>query len=208
MKTAEFPSTRARFFDHGAARTVTPFVPAETNPPEPAREDEWDAAGSGAPAIRLGHVHLKVSELARAISFYTWILGLRVTERTGRCAFLAAGGEHHSLALEEIGAWTVVPSRRSVGVAHIAFEVADRSAFALTLQRLLKAGVPFVKRDNGISWTARFKDPDGNEIEIYLDRRDSVGGAKRWDGRWRVPFKMQEPAADAPGAPAAPAEAA
>src|SRR5688500_18578447 len=119
--------------------------------------------------LRLGHVHLKVRDLNRSMPFYMRLLGLRLTEWVGRYAFLTAGNEHHSIALEEIGAWTVQPSRRAVGVAHVAFEVSDRAAFAAMRKRLLDADVPFISRNNGISWAIRFKDPDGHEVEIYVD---------------------------------------
>lgn len=134
--------------------------------------------------LRLGHVHLKVRDLDRSVPFYTRMLGLRLTERVGRYAFLAMGEEHHSLALEAIGGWAVKPSRRAVGVAHVAFEVSDRAAFVAMRRKLRDAMLPFQSRNNGISWTMRFKDPDGNEIEIYVDRRHAPGGGPLWGGRW------------------------
>lgn len=142
--------------------------------------------------LRLGHVHLKVRDLARSLPFYLAVLGLRLTERTGRYAFLAAGSEHHALALEEIGAWAAQPPRRAVGIAHFALEVPDRAAFSEMRRRLSEAGVPFISRNNGISWTVRFKDPDGNEIEVYVDRRRSPGGSARWSGRWQGPLVAGE----------------
>jgi catechol 2,3-dioxygenase len=142
--------------------------------------------------IRLGHVHLKVCNLERSVPFYTDVLGLRLTERTGRYAFLAAGAEHHSVALEELGVWTVKPSRRAIGVAHVAFEVPDLTTFVAAHRRLLEASLPIIGRNNGISWTLRFKDPDGNEIELYLDRRDAPGGAKLWEGRCHGPLCVYE----------------
>lgn len=141
--------------------------------------------------LRLGHVHIKVRALNRSVPFYT-MLGLRLTERVGRYAFLTAGNEHHSIALEEIGTWTVEPPRRAVGVAHIAFEVPDRAAFAAMRKKLSQAHVPLISRNNGISWAVRFKDPDRNEVEIYLDRRHSPGGTLLWRGRWHGPLKVEE----------------
>lgn len=149
------------------------------------------------PTLCLGHVHLKVRDLNRSVPFYTRILGLRLTEWVGRYAFLAAGGEHHSVALEEVGAWSVNPSRRAVGVAHVAFEVPDRATFSAMRKKLAAENLPFISRNNGISWAIRFKDPDGNEIEIYLDRRRSPGGAKLWGGRWHYPFELEERPAQA-----------
>jgi catechol 2,3-dioxygenase len=154
-----------------------------------------DRGDESVPALRLGHVHAKVRSLDGSLPFYTGVLGLRLTERTGRYAFLSVGSEHHSLALEEIGAWAVRPSRRAVGIAHFAFEVADRAAFAAMRRRLSDSNVPFISRNNGISWTVRFNDPDGNEIEIYVDRRRAPGGAARWNGRWHGPLPMGKEAA-------------
>jgi catechol 2,3-dioxygenase len=162
-----------------------------------ARRNDGDTGDETPAGIRLGHVHLKVCRLERSVPFYTDVLGLRLTERTGRYAFLAVGAEHHSVALEELGVWTVRPSRRALGVAHVAFEVPDRTAFVTAHRRLLEAGVPIIARDNGISWTFRFRDPDGNEIEIYLDRRDAPGGTQRWEGRCDGPLGARQPVAPA-----------
>ena len=126
--------------------------------------------------MRLGHVHLKVRDLNCSIRFYTSVLDMRLTEHTGRYAFLAIGTEHYSLALEEIGAWAVAPARHAVGLAHVAFEVPNRLAFVAAHDRLLKASIPLICGDKGISWAMRFEDPDGNEIEIYLDRRRTLDG--------------------------------
>jgi catechol 2,3-dioxygenase len=143
-------------------------------------------------ALRLGHVHLNVRDLNRSVPFYTSLVGLRLTEWVGRYAFLATSNEHHSLALEEIGKRAINPSRRAVGVAHVAFQVPDRVAFAAMRKKLSDANVPLISRNNGISWTFRFKDPDGNEIEIYVDRRHSPGGTQLWKGRWYGPLKSEE----------------
>ena len=118
--------------------------------------------------MRLSRVRLKVRDLNYSIQFYTSILGLRLTEHTGRFVFLAAGMDHHSVALEQFGALTIAPSRCSVGMARVGFEVPDRVAFVAAHDRLLRAGMPITIGDNGISWVMRFEDPDGNEIEIYL----------------------------------------
>ena len=142
-------------------------------------------------SLGLGHVHLKVRDLNRSVPFYT-MLGLQLTEWVGRYAFLAAGNEHHSVALEEIGKWAVNPLRRAVGVAHVAFEVPDRAAFAAMRKKLSDANVPFISRNNGISWAVRFKDPDGNEVEIYVDRRHSPGGTLLWKGRSHGPLESKD----------------
>ena len=167
-------------------RSIIPFAergahPAKAKPSRRTRD--FHATGS----LRLGHVHLKVRDLNRAVPFYTRMLGLRLTEWVGRYAFLATDNEHHSVALEEIGAWAVNPSRRAVGMAHVAFEVPDRATFDRMRLKLSDEDVPIISRNNGISWAFRFKDPDQNEIEIYVDRRHAPGGTMLWKGRWHAP---------------------
>jgi hypothetical protein len=102
--------------------------------------------------------------------------------------FFAAGAEHHSVALEEIGKLAIAPSRCAMGVGRVGFEVPDRAGFVAAYDRLL----PIISGDNGISWVMRFEDPDGNEIEIYLDRRKAPDGTALWEGRWQA-FKIQMP---------------
>ena len=148
--------------------------------------------GANTCSTRLGRVHLKVRDVNRSIPFYTSILGLRLTEHTGRYAFLGSDTEHHSVALEEFDALTIAPSRCAVGMARVGFEVPDRVAFVATHDRLLRVGMPITIGDNGISWVMRFEDPDGNEIEIYLDRRKAPDGTALWDGRWQA-FKIPKP---------------
>lgn len=151
-----------------------------------------EAALDSQPAkLRLGHVHLKVRDLSSSLPFYTEILGLNLTERVGRYAFLALGEEHHSLALEEIGQAAASSSQRALGVEHIAFEAPDRKAFN-AMQNLLRAAkLPFLSSNNGTNWALDFRDPDGHEIQVYVDRRHSPGGAKLWRGRWYGPLKTE-----------------
>lgn len=137
-----------------------------------------------APRTRIGHVHLKVRDLERSVAFYRRILGLEVTERAGHgFAFLSAGDAHHELALQEVGEGAGSPSRRAVGLYHTAWEVPDREAFADARDVLAEAGVAAQAVDHGISWALYFRDPDGQGVEIYLDRRDAPGGTERWRGR-------------------------
>jgi catechol 2,3-dioxygenase len=157
-----------------------------------AVETHRSSPKESAPSMRLGHVHLKVRDINRSLRFYTSVLDLRLTEHTGRDAFLAFGTEHHSLALEEIGAWAVPPPRHAIGVAHVAFEVFDRAAFVAAHDRLLKASIPMICSDKGISWAIRFEDPDGNEIEVYLDQRKAFHGSALWEGRWQA-FEIPKP---------------
>lgn len=144
--------------------------------------------------LRLGHVHIKVRSLARSLPFYHDVLGLRLTERVGRFAFLAAGNEHHSIALEEMGEWATAPSRRSLSVAHIAFELPDRAAFTATKKRLRESRRPFIGSNNGTNWALNIKDPDGHHIQLYLDSRRFQDGSPLWRGRWYGPLNSEEEA--------------
>ena len=194
MKLTNFNSSNKRLSSGPGRQVPTELLDAERLLDENRAEVETRLSRpkESAPNMRLGHVHLKVRDLNRSIRFYTSVLDLRVTEHTGRHAFLAAGGEHHSLALEEVGAWAVAPSRHAVGMAHLAFEVPDRVAFVAAHDRLWKASIPISCTDKGICWAMRFEDPDGNEIEVYLDRRKALDGTALWEGRWRG-FKIPKP---------------
>ena len=75
---------------------------------------------------------------------------------------------------------------------HVAFEVPDRVAFVAAHDRLWKACIPISCADKGIGWTMRFEDPDGNKIEVYLDRRKALDGTALWEGRWHA-FKIPKP---------------
>jgi catechol 2,3-dioxygenase len=145
--------------------------------------------------LRLGHVHIRVRDLSRSVRFYVYLLGLRLTEQVGRFAFLSAGDEHHSIALEEIGDWTAQPPRGALGVAHVAFEAPDRTAFNAMRSKLREMKMPFISGDNGTNWALNLKDPDGNQIQIILDRRHSPGGAALWRGHWYGPLQSEKQSA-------------
>ncbi len=126
-----------------------------------------------APTARVGHVHLKVSDLDRAIAFYQDILGFEVTQRMGtRAAFLGAGGYHHHVGLntwESAGATPPPPGH--TGLFHTAFLYPDRTALAEVLRRALNAGVTIDgASDHGVSEAIYLRDPDQNGVEIYVDR--------------------------------------
>jgi catechol 2,3-dioxygenase len=127
-----------------------------------------------APAgTRIGHVHLKVSDLERSIAFYRDVIGLKVTQRYGaQAAFLSAGGYYHHLGLNT---WDSAggprPPRNAVGLYHTAFLYPDRVALARAFRRVVEVGVEIEgAADHGVSEAIYFSDPDGNGIELYRDR--------------------------------------
>jgi catechol 2,3-dioxygenase len=132
---------------------------------------------------RLGHVHLKVRDLQRSVNFYTKFLGLTVTEVVAEhYAFLSTNDLHHEIALQQVPATAAQPDRYDVGLYHVAFEIADKRAFAEAYQTLTKAGVQVGPVDHLISWAMYFKDPDGNGIELYCDTRGEPDGETLWHG--------------------------
>jgi catechol 2,3-dioxygenase len=128
------------------------------------------------PETRVGHVHLKVADLDRAIGFYSGILGFDVTMRYGtQAAFLSAGGYHHHIGLntwESLGGSP--PPSGHTGLYHTAFLFPDRKALAQVLKRLAQAGYPLTgASDHGVSEALYLDDPDGNGVELYRDRPES-----------------------------------
>ena len=141
-------------------------------------------AGMQSYRTSLGHAHLRVRDLDRAVEFYTRFLKLELIERLGgQFAFLSGSGAHHDLALQALGAAAPKPPRFATGLQHVAFEVADHGAFAAAFHELDGAGVPVAAVDHGISWAMYFADPDGNGLEIYWDTRRESHGACSWAGR-------------------------
>ena len=124
-------------------------------------------------ATRIGHVHLKVADLERAIAFYHGVLGFDVTQRYGRqAAFLSAGGYHHHIGLntwESAGGSPPPPG--TTGLYHVAILYPTRAALADALQRLIAAGIPLDgASDHGVSEALYLRDPDENGVELYWDR--------------------------------------
>jgi catechol 2,3-dioxygenase len=122
---------------------------------------------------RIGHVHLKVSDLERAVAFYRDVLGMEVTCRYGRqAAFLSYDGYHHHLGLnvwESEGA--PPPPRHSTGLYHVALLYPTREALAHVVSDVLRAGIRLEgASDHGVSEAVYLSDPDGNGIELYWDR--------------------------------------
>ena len=125
------------------------------------------------PRVDIGHVHLKVSDLDRALGFYTDVLGLELQQRMGdQAAFISAGGYHHHIALntwESAGAGP--PPRGTTGLYHVAIRYPDRLTLADALKRVLAAGIPIDgATDHGVSEAIYLRDPDDNGIELYRDR--------------------------------------
>ncbi len=125
------------------------------------------------PETRVGHVHLKVADLDRAIAFYSDLLGFDLTQRYGtQAAFLSAGGYHHHIGLntwESLGSTPPPPGH--TGLYHSAFLFADRKALANVLKRLVAANYPLDgASDHGVSEALYLTDPDGNGVELYRDR--------------------------------------
>jgi len=126
-----------------------------------------------APQTRIGHVHLKVSDLERALSFYRDVLGFELTQQYGRqAAFLSAGGYHHHIGLntwESAGGSPAPPG--STGLYHFAILYPSRAELADALHRLIKAGISLDgAADHGVSEALYLRDPDGNGVELYWDR--------------------------------------
>jgi catechol 2,3-dioxygenase len=125
------------------------------------------------PRVSIGHVHLKVADLERALAFYVGVLGFEVTTRMGaHAAFLSAGGYHHHIGLntwESAGA--PPPPPRTTGLYHVAILYPDRATLADALRRVLAAGIDLEgAADHGVSEAVYLRDPDGNGVEIYRDR--------------------------------------
>ena len=128
------------------------------------------------PAVRIGHVHLKVADLDRALAFYRDALGLGVTADAREvgldAAFLAAGDYHHHIGLntwESAGA--TPPPAGHTGLYHVAFVYPDRRALGRAVRRLLDHGYPVDHgTDHGGTVSVYLDDPDGNGVELYYDR--------------------------------------
>ena len=125
------------------------------------------------PQVRIGHVHLKVAELDRALNFYCGVLGFELQQRLGaQAAFISAGGYHHHIGLntwESKGGFP--PPPRCTGLYHLAILYPTRAQLADALRRVLAAGIELDgASDHGVSEAIYLRDPDENGVELYWDR--------------------------------------
>ncbi len=125
------------------------------------------------PEARIGHVHLKVADLERALRFYRDVLGFEVTQQMGQsAAFLSAGGYHHHIGLntwESQGG--AAPAAGTTGLYHLAVVYPTRAELGDALRRLIAADVPLDgAADHGVSEALYLRDPDGNGVELYWDK--------------------------------------
>jgi catechol 2,3-dioxygenase len=125
------------------------------------------------PRVRIGHVHLKVADLQRALDFYCGVLGFELMQRYSReAAFISAGGYHHHIGLNT---WESrggsAPAKGTTGLYHLAILYPTRPALADALRRLRRANIQLDgASDHGVSEALYLRDPDQNGVELYWDR--------------------------------------
>jgi catechol 2,3-dioxygenase len=125
------------------------------------------------PQTRIGHVHLKVADLERSLSFYRDLLGFEETQRYGNgAAFISAGGYHHHIGLNTWYSKDAPPAPRdAAGLYHTAILYPTRKDLAIALKRLLDAKYPLTGfADHGVSEAIYLDDPDKNGVELYWDK--------------------------------------
>jgi catechol 2,3-dioxygenase len=128
------------------------------------------------PRVTIGHVHLKVADLERALKFYCGVLGFELQQKFGtQAAFVSAGGYHHHIGLNTWeSAGGSPPPPRSTGLYHVAILYPNRAALADAVRRVVAAGVELDgAADHGVSEAIYLRDPDGNGVELYRDRPES-----------------------------------
>jgi catechol 2,3-dioxygenase len=124
------------------------------------------------PGVRIGHVHLKVADIDRALDFYIGVLGFELTQRMPGAAFMSAGGYHHNIAVntwESLGAEPPPPG--TTGLFHLAILYPTRPLLADALRRVTEAKIPLDgASDHGVSEALYLRDPDNNGVELYWDK--------------------------------------
>lgn len=149
-------------WQRGATMSDTKPVPANLDVPRPI------AAGT-----RIGHVHLKVSDLERSLAFYVGVLGFEVMQRSGgEVAFISAGGYHHHIALNTwFSRGSAPPPENATGLFHTAIRYPTRADLADALRRVTAAGIALDgASDHGVSEALYLSDPDRNGVELYWDK--------------------------------------
>jgi catechol 2,3-dioxygenase len=155
------------------------------------------------PGADIGHVHLKVADLDRALGFYRDVLGFEVQQVWNGAAFISAGGYHHHIGLNT---WQSrggsPPPPGTTGLFHTAVRYPSRAALAVAVRRVVEAGVPLTgASDHGVSEAVYLDDPDRNGVELYWDRpegdwpRDEHGGIAMYSR----PLDLEDLLAQAPG---------
>jgi catechol 2,3-dioxygenase len=168
----------------------------------PPRQRNKEAVYVADSATRIGHVHLKVADLERAIRFYSGVLGFEIMQRLGdSAAFLSAGGYHHHIALntwESLGGPPPPPG--TTGLYHSASVYPTRAALAAALRRVLYARIPLEgAADHGVSESIYLRDPDDNGVELYCDRpqelwpRNAAGELEMYTRRIDLESLLSEP---------------
>jgi catechol 2,3-dioxygenase len=147
--------------------------PGDAAPDRDGAAPELAATRPIDPGVDIGHVHLKVADLERALDFYCGVLGFELMQRFGaEAAFISAGGYHHHIGLntwESRGGHPPAPG--TTGLFHTAIRYPTRAALADALRRLVEARVPLQgASDHGVSEALYLDDPDGNGVELYWDR--------------------------------------
>ena len=156
-----------------------------------------------AAGTRIGHVHLKVADLDRALGFYCGVLGFELMQRYGtQAAFISAGGYHHHIGLntwESKGG--LPPPPGTTGLFHTAILYPTRAALADALRRVQAAGITLDgASDHGVSEALYLRDPDENGVELYWDRpqadwpKDDAGGLAMFTRRLDLADLLAEPA--------------
>jgi len=148
--------------------TATSLRPHSNLMPEP------QAAAPVNPGVRIGHVHLRVSDIERSLAFWRDVLGFEVMQRRPGAVFLSAGGYHHHIALNT---WDSAggsrPPHGTTGLYHVALLYPTRAALGTALKRLRAAGIKLTgASDHGVSIALYLDDPDGNGVELYWDRAE------------------------------------
>jgi catechol 2,3-dioxygenase len=158
-------------------------------------------AGTIAPGTRIGHVHLKIADLDRALAFYCGVLGFALMQKMGsQAAFISAGGYHHHIGLNT---WESkggdAPAPGTTGLYHLAILYPTRADLADALRRVVEAGIPLDgAADHGVSEALYLRDPDDNGVELYRDRpqnewpRDAEGRMQMYTRPLDVRALLQE----------------